>query len=105
MTVKGIKVAFLSYTDITNGIPSPHPWSVNRASAPQILAEAHRARLEGAREVIVNIHWGDENVTDPAAFQLALARALTRSPDITAIVGQHVHVVQPIRRINESATP
>jgi poly-gamma-glutamate synthesis protein (capsule biosynthesis protein) len=100
MTVKGIKVAFLSYTDITNGIPSPHPWSVNRASAPQILAEAHRARLEGARVVIVNIHWGDENVTEPAAFQLALARALTRSPDITAIVGQHVHVVQPIRRIN-----
>ena len=45
MKVKGIKVAFLSYTDITNGIPSPHPWSVNRASAAQILAEARRARI------------------------------------------------------------
>ena len=34
IVVKGIKVALLSYTDITNGIPSPHPWSVNRASRP-----------------------------------------------------------------------
>jgi len=100
MTVKGVRVAFLSYTEITNGIPSPHPWSVNRANAPQILAEAHQARLAGARVVIVNLHWGDENVTRPSAFQLNLADKLTRSPDITAIVGQHVHVVQPIRAIN-----
>src|SRR5262249_2396667 len=62
MTIKGVKVAFLSYTDITNGIPSPRPYSVNRASAGAILAEAHRARVDGAKVVIVNIHWGDENV-------------------------------------------
>ena len=31
MTVKGVQVAFLAYTELTNGIPSPHPWSVNRA--------------------------------------------------------------------------
>jgi poly-gamma-glutamate synthesis protein (capsule biosynthesis protein) len=100
MTIKGIKVAFLSYTDITNGIPSPHPWSVNRASAPAIIGEARHATEEGARAVIVNIHWGDENVNQPAPFQLALAKALTRSRYITAVVGQHVHVVQPIRKIN-----
>ena len=100
LTVKGVKVAFLAYTELTNGIPSPHPWSVNRAYAPQILADAHRARLAGARVVIVNIHWGDENVTEPSTFQVHLANALTRSPDITAVVGQHVHVVQPIQTIN-----
>jgi poly-gamma-glutamate synthesis protein (capsule biosynthesis protein) len=100
LTVRGVRVAFLSYTDITNGIPSPHPWSVNRAGAPQILAEARRARADGAEAVIVNIHWGDENIAQPAAFQLSLARRLTASPDITAVVGQHVHIVQPIRTIN-----
>ena len=100
MTIKGIRVAFLSYTDITNGIPSPHPWSVNRASGPQIIADAHRARTDGAQVVIVNIHWGDENISQPSAFQMQLADKLTRSPDITAIVGQHVHIVQPIRKIN-----
>jgi Bacterial capsule synthesis protein PGA_cap len=97
MTVKGVRVAFLAYTELTNGIPSPHPWSVNRASAAQILSDAHRARTDGAQAVIVNIHWGDENVARPSSFQLALAGRLTRSPDITAIVGQHVHIVQPIR--------
>ncbi len=100
MTVKGVRVAFLAYTDITNGIPSPHPWSVNRASAAQILADAHRARLDGAQAVVVNLHWGDQYVTQPSSFQLALASRLTRSPDITAIVGQHVHIVQPVRMIN-----
>ena len=100
MTVKGVRVAFLAYTELTNGIPSPHPWSVNRANAAQILSDAHRARMDGAQVVIVNLHWGDENVTVPSSFQLALADQLTRSPDITAIVGQHVHVVQPIRTLN-----
>ena len=100
MTVRGVRVAFLAYTELTNGIPSPHPWSVNRASAAQILSDAHRARADGAQVVIVNIHWGDEDVAQPSRFQLALAGRLTRSPDITAIVGQHVHIVQPIRIIN-----
>ena len=49
LTVKGVRVAFLSYTELTNGIPSPHPWSVNRANAPQILADAHLARSYGAQ--------------------------------------------------------
>ena len=100
MTVKGVRVAFLACTELTNGIPSPHPWSVNRASAAQILSDAHRARTDGAQVVIVNIHWGDQYVAQPSSFQLALAGRLTRSPDITAIVGQHVHIVQPIRILN-----
>jgi len=97
MTVKGVRVAFLAYTELTNGIPSPHPWSVNRASAARILSDAHRARTDGAKVVIVNLHWGEEDVAQPSSFQLALAATLTRSPDITAVVGQHVHIVQPIR--------
>jgi hypothetical protein len=100
MTVKGVRVAFLAYTELTNGIPSPHPWSVNRASAAQILSDAHRARRDGAQVVIVNVHWGDEDLAQPSNFQLQLASTLTRSPDITAIVGQHVHIVQPIRIIH-----
>jgi Bacterial capsule synthesis protein PGA_cap len=100
MTVRGVRVAFLAYTELTNGIPSPHPWSVNRASAARILSDAHRARREGAQVVIVNLHWGNEYAAQPSSFQLALAGKLTRSPDITAIVGQHVHVVQPIRIIH-----
>jgi poly-gamma-glutamate synthesis protein (capsule biosynthesis protein) len=100
ITVKGVRVAFLSYTEFTNGIPLPHPWSVNLASSARILSDAHRARMDGAKVVIVNLHWGNEFVAQPSSYQLRLARRLTRSPDITAIVGQHVHVVQPIRIIH-----
>jgi poly-gamma-glutamate capsule biosynthesis protein CapA/YwtB (metallophosphatase superfamily) len=101
LTIKGIKVAFLSYTELTNGIPSPHPWSVNRAeNVRQILAEARRAHRAGARVEIINIHWGDEDVQAPSSFQMHLAKELTRSPYITAVVGQHVHIPQPIQKIN-----
>jgi len=73
MTVRGVRVAFLAYTELTNGIPSPHPWSVNRASAAQILSDAHRARAGGAQAVIVNLHWGEENVTQPSSSSSAKA--------------------------------
>jgi poly-gamma-glutamate synthesis protein (capsule biosynthesis protein) len=44
--------------------------------------------------------WGSEFQAALTRFQLDTARALTSDPDITAIVGQHVHVVQPITRVN-----
>jgi hypothetical protein len=99
LRARGVRVAFLAYTQMTNGIPLPHRWSVNIARAGQILHDARRARRAGARVVIVNLHWGTEYRHVPDAFQLALARRLARSRAITAVVGQHVHVVQPIRRV------
>jgi poly-gamma-glutamate synthesis protein (capsule biosynthesis protein) len=100
VTVKGVKVAFLAYTEMTNGIPLPHPWSVNLANVAAVRRAARMARHRGARVVIVNFHWGTEFQAHPSAFQLSTARALADDPDITAIVGQHVHVVQPITRVN-----
>jgi poly-gamma-glutamate capsule biosynthesis protein CapA/YwtB (metallophosphatase superfamily) len=106
--VDGVKVGLVAYTDMTNGIPLPDPWSANvapaddplRSRAEPILADADRARAAGAEAVIVNMHWGDENSLEPNSSQLELARRLTRSPDVTVVVGQGPHVVQPIRRIN-----
>ncbi len=100
VTVKGVKVAFLAYTEMTNGISLPHPWSVNMASVTAVRRAARTARRRGAQVVIVNFHWGTEFQVSPSEFQLDTARALTADPDITAIVGQHVHVVQPITRVN-----
>ena len=100
VTVKGVRVAFLAYTEMTNGIPLPHPWSVNLAHLAAVRRAAHLARRRGAQVVIVNFHWGEEDVSQPSAFQLSTATTLAKDPDITAIVGQHVHVVQPIRRVH-----
>lgn len=99
LRVKGVRVAFLSYTAISNGQAVPHPWSFNWASPGLILSDARRARRRGARIVIVNLHWGSEFVAAISPQQRSLAQQLTRSPAIDAIVGQHVHVVQPIRRV------
>ena len=85
---------------MTNGIPLPHPWSVNIASAAAVRRAARVARERGAQVVIVNFHWGTQFQSAPDAFQLGLARALAGDPDITVIVGQHVHVVQPIVRVH-----
>jgi poly-gamma-glutamate synthesis protein (capsule biosynthesis protein) len=100
LTVKGVRIAFLSYTTLLNGLRPPHPWSVNLASPRRILSDARRARRLGADVVIVSLHWGQEYVHAPTRSQLQLADRLTRSPDVTAVIGQHVHVVQPIRRVN-----
>ncbi len=100
VTVKGVRVAFLAYTEMTNGIPLPHPWSVNIASVSAVRSAARLARQRGAQVVIVNFHWGDQFVSQPSSFQLSLASALADDPDITAIVGQHAHVVQPIVRVD-----
>ena len=100
LRVRGVRVAFLSYTAVTNGQAVPHPWSVNWAAPGPILRDARRAHRRGARIVIVNIHWGTEFVAAVSPRQRALAHRLTRSPAIDAIVGQHAHVVQPIRRVH-----
>jgi hypothetical protein len=109
LDVDGVKVGFLAYTDATNGIPVPDPWSENVAAidespdskAKRILADAKRDRKAGAEAVILNMHWGQEYATEPDPSQLALAKKLTASPLITAIVGQGPHVVGRIEKIND----
>ena len=100
LQAKGVKVAFLAYTAVTNGQRVPHPWTVNMARPGRILSDARRARRAGADAVIVNLHWGTEFSSKPNREQRSLAAALTRSNAVTAVVGQHVHVVQPIRWIH-----
>jgi poly-gamma-glutamate capsule biosynthesis protein CapA/YwtB (metallophosphatase superfamily) len=97
--VRGLRVALLSYTYGTNGVPTPHPWSVNLISTAQVVADARRARKHGAHFVIANFHWGSEYVHTPSLAQRDLARYLLRKRVVDVIVGQHVHVVQPIRRV------
>jgi poly-gamma-glutamate synthesis protein (capsule biosynthesis protein) len=100
LRAKGVKVAFLAYTALTNGQRIPHPWTLNMASARRIVRDARRARRAGADAVIVNLHWGTEYRSAPSREQRSLAAALTKSSYVTAVVGQHAHVVQPIRWIH-----
>jgi poly-gamma-glutamate capsule biosynthesis protein CapA/YwtB (metallophosphatase superfamily) len=99
LPVEGIRIAFLAYTYGTNGLPSPHPWSVNLISLPKIAADARRARRLGADLVVANFHWGDEYVHTPNRQQRWFASVLLRNRIVDLVLGQHVHVVQPIHEL------
>ncbi|MFJ3973622.1 CapA family protein [Streptomyces sp. NPDC090021] len=108
LSAGGAKVAQLSYTYGTNGIPLPpdKPWAVNLIDKDRIIADARAARAGGANVVVLSVHWGTEWQTAPDRQQTELAQALTASrsadglPDIDLIIGTHNHVPQPYEKIN-----
>ncbi|GGO84564.1 CapA family protein [Wenjunlia tyrosinilytica] len=102
MTVRGVKVAHLSYAYGFNDttLPKDKPWLVNQIDEKRIEADAHRARRLGADVVITSLHWGREQHNEPTRMQLDLARKLSRDKDISLILGHHAHVVQPFEKIN-----
>ncbi len=104
LDVRGVKVALISATYGTNGLPLPadQPWSVPLIDPERIEQLAHRAKQRGADIVMVALHWGLEYMHDPTTDQLDVARELTRSPDIDFIYGHHAHVVQPYDKINHT---
>ena len=99
--VNGVRVAHLAYTIGTNEPrPADARWSVNLIDADAILADARWAREHGAELTIVSLHWGTQYQVSPDWEQTRLAETLTASPDVDLILGHHVHVVQPIARVN-----
>lgn len=108
LSAGGAKVAQLSYTYGTNGIPLPQdkPWAVNLIDQDRIIADARAARAAGAQVVVLSVHWGTEWQTAPDQQQRDLAQALTASrsadglADIDLIIGTHNHVPQPYEKIN-----
>ncbi|MFJ3581161.1 CapA family protein [Streptomyces sp. NPDC090127] len=106
-TAGGAKVAQLSYTYGTNGIPLPEgkPWAVNLTDRQRIVDDARAARRAGAQVVLLSIHWGTEWQEAPDQAQRDLAQALTTSrtdglPDIDLVIGTHNHVPQPYEKVN-----
>lgn len=106
--VGGIKVAFLSYTYGTNGIPlsKSHPDTVNLLhtdymSDAQVLDTARIADDLAAAEALspdliaVIVHWGVEYQTTQNEHQEEIADFLfDHGADV--ILGSHPHVLQPM---------
>ena len=119
----GIKIAFLSYTYGTNGIPlytydsndpnrrplesfeyAVNTFNRNYASMPappsevrydQLRTDMETARGIGADIIAVFMHWGTEYEITPNETQISLADFLfAEGADI--ILGSHPHVPQPI---------
>lgn len=97
-TVKGVRIGHSSYTYGTNGIAPPTRWAVNLIEPTRIRADAARLRAAGADFVIVSLHFGDEKVAEPSAYQRDVVDQVMRSRDVDLVIGHHAHVVQPIQR-------
>lgn len=94
--VDGLRVAHLSYTWGYNGTSPRESWMGNVIDPDRILADAARARADGAAVVVVSVHWGNEYDGSGSDAQRSLADRLLASPDVDLIVGHGPHVLQPI---------
>ena len=99
-TPGGIRVAHLSVTDLINGreLPVDPPWMVPHLDVDRVITEAAMARSEGAKFVVVSVHWGEEYRSDPTDRQQATAERLLDSPEVDLVLGHHAHMVQPVIR-------
>ena len=102
INVKGLTIAFLSYTYGTNGIKLPFDkqFAVNYIDRDKILKDSQKARYLGAHLIIASMHWGEEYAHKPSAQQIELAHWIFEKTEVDIISGNHVHAVQPIAFIN-----
>ena len=94
-TVKGVRIAAIAATYGTNGLVLPQEFSyaLQYIEEGQLLADISRARAEGARYVIVMLHWGVEYQHAPNKEQERLAHNLLHG-GADLILGNHPHVLQ-----------
>ncbi len=93
--IHGIKIAFLSYTYGTNGIPIPkeHSYLVNLIDMEKMKADIRKAKGLSPDFIVVSIHFGEEYQEYPNGNQKQIVDELF---DVGAdiILGSHPHVIQ-----------
>ena len=100
--INGIKYAFLSYTEQTNGIsvPSGKSYLVNVYSNDKAKKdiEKYKGKVDA---IIVAMHWGEEYTHTPTTSEKEKAKYLA-SLGVNLIIGCHPHVVQPMTYIGDT---
>jgi len=97
--VKGLDVAFLSYTYGTNGIPVPSGknYCINLIDKDLMSKHLELAKQKNPDLICVIMHWGVEYATKQNSTQEDLANFLFENgADI--ILGGHPHVLQPMEK-------
>lgn len=97
--VKGITMAFLSFTYGTNGIavPSGKDYCINLIDEDLILEQINLAKEQNPDMICVFMHWGVEYQTTQNKTQEKLANLLFEN-GVDVILGGHPHVVQPMEK-------
>jgi poly-gamma-glutamate synthesis protein (capsule biosynthesis protein) len=101
--VNGTKVGWVSYTFAFNSgtkVPADKPWMSNVLKTDAVIAEARKARQQGAEVVVASLHWGVEGEHEATSDQRAQAKKILADPAVDLIIGHHAHVVQPFEKVN-----
>ena len=97
--IKGVKIAFLSYTYGTNGIPVPSgkDYCINLIDKKLISKHISLAKEQKPDLICVSMHWGEEYRTNPTKEQQDLADFLFQQ-GADVILGNHSHVLEPMEK-------
>lgn len=110
--VEGIKIGFTSYTfdDYFSGIDEETSSLINSYnyddldnSLMQIEVEVNNMKKDGAKFIVVGMHWGDEYSIEENEYQRYIANKLN-SYGVNVILGSHPNVIEPIETITNEET-
>lgn len=94
-TVNGITFGYLSYTEYTNGIPTPSAgdYSIVYLEETDIIQQQIAAMRPNCDVLVVSCHWGEEGSHNANTFQQETAQWLA-DQGVDMIIGTHPHVTQ-----------
>ena len=97
--VKGVNIAFLSFTYGTNGIaiPKDKSYAVNLIDKELIKSQIELAKKQNPDLICVSMHWGIEYQTKANKDQQNLADFLFKN-GVDVILGNHSHVPQQMEK-------
>ena len=101
--VNGVTIAYLAYTEHTNGLPTPSDAEANviYTSEESVIQSQIELANTMADLVVVGVHWGTENSHVVNDAQRALGQKIADwGADI--IIGTHPHVVQSIETLTSA---
>lgn len=99
--VKGKKIFWLACTDHTNGNPDNFNQVLKCFKDEKELTQIVENAVRNYDGVILTPHWGAEYVQTPNTQQRRWAQKMARL-GVTAIIGSHPHVMQPVERIGNT---
>jgi len=92
--VRGLKFAFLAYTEVPGSDPLPN--HVDDVKMVESVKEAQ----EKADIIVVSYHWGDEYTAQPNLRQREIAhKTIDAGADL--VIGNHPHWIQPFERYRD----
>ncbi len=98
----GIKIALISYTYSTNGIPIPFEseyivnFTPDFIEIDPILEDINSARTAGADLVVVFPHWGEEHAHEPTPQRLRQVAEEFAAAGADLVIGGHPKYIQPL---------